>query len=1072
SNYSFKTKSRNPNGDNPESVLSTGGSSGDNAPVLNDGSTGNTLLPMVQATNGSGYVTLTFKIKDLDLNNCSAVDGSFEYQINGGAWSAISDASVTGTKTGLSSAADFNGTTHVLTWESKNQIDNAVSSNVKVRFNVNDGTLNSADGTSPALAQIDNLNPAKLATTEVTTRPSAGDTTVTLEATFTETNPNTNTFYVAINGGAYSSGTSGEGGTATPAAKATAVGATLDGNDYVTGVKCVHVDAYGNVGTNEGLSPATAGVKPYTPAAPTVNNPTATTVDVIVNKNASEVDGLAYAIYETTQGEYVQANGTLGVSPVWQTTTVWGTVTVTGLASPVSTYVFKTKSRNPNGDNPESTLSAGGSSGNTAPILNNGSTDNTLFALAQATDGSGKVAVTFRIKDVESNTCSAVDGSFEYQINAGTWTVVPDASITGTKTGLSAAVDYNGTTHVLTWESKDQINNTVSSNVKIRFNVNDGVLDSSNGTSPALTQVDNLNPATLASTKVTQPSGGDTTATLEASFTETNPNTNTFYVAINGGTYSSGTAGDSGTAAPAAKATAVGATLKGNDYISGAKCVHVDAYGNVGTNESTTTIYVKPYTPPSPEVGTGSITVRPKEHTAEVTGLEYAIYETSTAKYVQADGTLGLSSVWQTTTLWGTKEIIGLSTPYTQYVFKTKSRNSIDTTHAASSESALSAGTSISGGSAPTVESYIPPNGAIGAAITELISVVFNKEMDHASVARAFSLTAIRDKNGDATTEAVAGALSWSGTTLTFTPSSNLKYNYQYEVGISTEATDASGNSLAAATTYRFLTIINNSQMNTVVAADGKTKVEISPNSMPSDSAYYININLDPMDHPTAVNPATITAANAKAIQQHIDEHYPLVKTLTEMTLFRLGASSLAGGGTIETRNFITPVTITMPYTDLTGDGIVDESSVGAGVKAENLIIYRLDQTNALWVRVPTSVVNVSRKVVTATVPSLAVFVLMSTPASGLESVYAFPVPFVPRDGHTRITFTNLMSTCTIRIYTISGSLVKTIQETDGDGQANWDVKNDSGQDVVSGVYIFHVKSGDQTKVGKIAIIR
>ena len=40
-----------------------------------------------------------------------------------------------------------------------------------------------------------------------------------------------------------------------------------------------------------------------------------------------------------------------------------------------------------------------------------------------------------------------------------------------------------------------------------------------------------------------QPNAGDTTALIGGSFTETNPNTNNFYVAIDGGNYGSATAG-------------------------------------------------------------------------------------------------------------------------------------------------------------------------------------------------------------------------------------------------------------------------------------------------------------------------------------------------------------------------------------------------------------------------------------------------------------------------------------------------------------------------------------------------
>ena len=80
------------------------------------------------------------------------------------------------------------------------------------------------------------------------------------------------------------------------------------------------------------------------PDAPTVNNPTATTLDVTVNVNGNSLL-TEFAIYETSTIKYLQANGTLGASAVWQTATAWGTKTVTGLTTG-TTYTFKVKARN------------------------------------------------------------------------------------------------------------------------------------------------------------------------------------------------------------------------------------------------------------------------------------------------------------------------------------------------------------------------------------------------------------------------------------------------------------------------------------------------------------------------------------------------------------------------------------------------------------------------------------------------------------------------------------------------------------------------------------------------------
>ncbi len=88
------------------------------------------------------------------------------------------------------------------------------------------------------------------------------------------------------------------------------------------------------------------------PSAPTVNNPTTTTLDVSLSVN-SNPPMTEFAIHETTVGLYVQANGSLGVTAVWQTASTWGTKTVTGLSQNTA-YTFLAKARN--GANIETTF--------------------------------------------------------------------------------------------------------------------------------------------------------------------------------------------------------------------------------------------------------------------------------------------------------------------------------------------------------------------------------------------------------------------------------------------------------------------------------------------------------------------------------------------------------------------------------------------------------------------------------------------------------------------------------------------------------------------------------------------
>lgn len=77
--------------------------------------------------------------------------------------------------------------------------------------------------------------------------------------------------------------------------------------------------------------------------------------------------------------------------------------------------------------------------------------------------------------------------------------------------------------------------------------------------------------------------------------------------------------------------------------------------------------------------------------------------------------------------------------------------------------------------------------------------------------------------------------------------------------------------------------------------------------------------------------------------------------------------------------------------------------------------------------------------------------------------------------GERKIEFRNLPENCTIRIYTINGELVKSIEHFGGltKGYAEWDLRTKDNLDAAPGLYIFHVDSKEVgTYIGKFAIIK
>lgn len=77
--------------------------------------------------------------------------------------------------------------------------------------------------------------------------------------------------------------------------------------------------------------------------------------------------------------------------------------------------------------------------------------------------------------------------------------------------------------------------------------------------------------------------------------------------------------------------------------------------------------------------------------------------------------------------------------------------------------------------------------------------------------------------------------------------------------------------------------------------------------------------------------------------------------------------------------------------------------------------------------------------------------------------------------GERKIDFINLPSSCTIRIFTIAGALVKTIvkESSPTDGAISWNLVSDDGMDIAYGLYVYHVDApGIGEYIGKFAVIK
>jgi hypothetical protein len=201
------------------------------------------------------------------------------------------------------------------------------------------------------------------------------------------------------------------------------------------------------------------------------------------------------------------------------------------------------------------------------------------------------------------------------------------------------------------------------------------------------------------------------------------------------------------------------------------------------------------------------------------------------------------------------------------------------------------------------------------------------------------------------------------------------------------------------------------------------------------------------------------------------------------------------GGGTSAPFNF-TISNQTNPVPTLTG---LDSSSAVAGAPAFSLSVsgFNFQPTSVVeWNGAGRATTYVNGNALTASIlaadlatPGSALvsvftpgpggglsgnqtFTILSSSMQNLAQIKVFPNPLNLKSASIPMfNFANIPANSHIRIFTVSGHWVKNIDNANG--VANWDLTNDSGQAVASGVYLYLVtdNQGD-TQRGVLALVR
>ncbi|MBP6427682.1 MAG: lamin tail domain-containing protein, partial [Bacteroidia bacterium] len=193
------------------------------------------------------------------------------------------------------------------------------------------------------------------------------------------------------------------------------------------------------VGTGAGItngSNATFYTFANVPSAPTVGNPSSATLDVSITGTDGNPSSTEYAIQETGSGNYVQANGSLGATDVWNSASVWGSKTVTGLTAS-TLYTFQVKARN--GDLVETGFgltTSGTTSGAGSPLITVTASLTSFSSVAGSPSASQSYFVegNFLVDDITITP----PANFEISLDNSTW-VNSSSFITLTQSSGSVA---------------------------------------------------------------------------------------------------------------------------------------------------------------------------------------------------------------------------------------------------------------------------------------------------------------------------------------------------------------------------------------------------------------------------------------------------------------------------------------------------------------------------------------------------------------------------------------------------------------------------------------------------------
>ena len=241
----------------------------------------------------------------------------------------------------------------------------------------------------------------------------------------------------------------------------------------------------------------------------------------------------------------------------------------------------------------------------------------------------------------------------------------------------------------------------------------------------------------------------------------------------------------------------------------------------------------------------------------------------------------------------------------------------------------------------PIINSTDPANNATGVAIDKLIATTFSEQMDLTTIN---SLTFTLNQG----TISVAGAVTYTGTTASFKPASNLENNKVYTGTITTGAKDLAGNALISNHTFSFTTI---GALDIVLPTVNSTDPLNNATSVQRNQVVAITFS-EAMD-PITINASTFTLIQGTNVVSGTIAYSGTTATFTPQNILESGMTYTA--------------TITTDAKDIAGNALAVNTvwSFTTSIATSGLAAVELGSAGNYLILAKTAISNISTSAIT-----------------------------------------------------------------------------------------------------------